>query len=79
VVATNVGGNPELVKDGETGILVAPRDADALAEAIMRLAEDPHLRRRMGAAARTRAEADFSVVRQVGQTQALYADVLGIS
>jgi glycosyltransferase involved in cell wall biosynthesis len=77
VVATNVGGNPELVKDGETGVLDAPRDVDALAEAIMRLVEDPHLRRRMGAAARTRAEADFSVVRQVRQTQALYADVLG--
>lgn len=77
VVATNVGGNPELVKDSETGVLVAPRDADALAEAIMRLAEDPHLRRRMGAAARTRAESDFSAVRQVGQTQALYEDVLG--
>jgi L-malate glycosyltransferase len=76
VVATNVGGNPELVKDGETGVLVAPRDVAALAEGIMRLSEDPHLRGRMGAAARTRAEADFSVVRQVGQTQALYADVL---
>jgi glycosyltransferase involved in cell wall biosynthesis len=77
VVATNVGGNPELVKDGETGVLVAPRDVAALAEAIRRLSEDTHLRRRMGATARTRAETDFSVVRQVGQTQALYADVLG--
>jgi glycosyltransferase involved in cell wall biosynthesis len=52
VVATAVGGNPELVRDGETGLLVPPADPDKLAAAIVRLLSDPDLRRRMGVAGR---------------------------
>jgi glycosyltransferase involved in cell wall biosynthesis len=63
VVATAVGGIPELVVDGETGLLVPPGDAQALADALRRLLGDPSLRRRFGDAARERAERDFSVER----------------
>lgn len=55
VVATRVGGVPELVEDGVTGLLVPPRDPPALAEALAHLAGDADLRVRMGAAARRRA------------------------
>ena len=49
VIATPVGGTAELVADGETGLLVPPRDPERLAEAIRSLAADPELRRRLGA------------------------------
>ena len=54
VVATSVGGIPDLVVEGETGFLVPPRDAEALREAIQKLIDDPALRARMGAAGRER-------------------------
>lgn len=79
VVATNVGGNPELVEDGVTGILISPGDCDALAKAILRLACDPALRHQMGAAAKKRAEGAFSVARQVHQTQAVYEELMVVS
>jgi len=50
VVATNVGGNPDVVLDGETGLLVPPRDPAQLAAAICRLCTDVALRKRMGVA-----------------------------
>jgi glycosyltransferase involved in cell wall biosynthesis len=55
VVASRVGGLPEAVRDGETGILVAERDPGALANAIVALANDAELRRRLGENARARA------------------------
>jgi glycosyltransferase involved in cell wall biosynthesis len=55
IVASRAGGIPELVEDGVTGILVEPGDADALADALARLAADPELRDRLAAAARERA------------------------
>jgi glycosyltransferase involved in cell wall biosynthesis len=48
VVATRVGGLPEMVDEGETGFLVAPRDVDALADAIVRLMQNEKLRRQFG-------------------------------
>ncbi|MGH2476795.1 MAG: glycosyltransferase, partial [Candidatus Limnocylindrales bacterium] len=62
VVASRLSGIPELVDDGENGSLVTPGDPVALADAIARLAADPGLRARMGAAARTRIERDFDLV-----------------
>jgi glycosyltransferase involved in cell wall biosynthesis len=59
VVASRVGGIPELVVDGETGFLVPPGDPDGLAEAIDRLLGDAGLRERFGAAGRGRVEAHF--------------------
>ncbi len=58
-LATRVGGIPDAVHDGHTGVLVAPGDWTAMADAAIRLLTDEPLRRRMGEAARARAEADF--------------------
>ncbi|MBM40822.1 MAG: hypothetical protein CL483_02715 [Acidobacteria bacterium] len=65
IVATAAGGIPEVVVDGETGVLVPPRDATALAAAIVRLLRDPERQARLGAAARQRVRASFSVERMV--------------
>jgi glycosyltransferase involved in cell wall biosynthesis len=61
VVASRVGGVPELVADGENGFLVPPRAPDELAAAIGRLVEDRDLRRRLGAVGRVRAETRFNL------------------
>lgn len=63
VVASRVGGVPELVEDGVGGFLVEPGDAAALAEALERLVDDRELRRRLGAGARSRAEERFDLPR----------------
>jgi sugar transferase (PEP-CTERM/EpsH1 system associated) len=76
VVATAVGGTPEAVVDGETGLLVPPRDPGGLARAIARLLRDPELRRKMGQAGRRRVEQHFSVERMVYQTERLYEELL---
>ncbi len=59
IVATAVGGTPDAVADGETGLLVPPADPSALAEAVIRLLHNPETMRRMGAAGRIRAEHNF--------------------
>jgi glycosyltransferase involved in cell wall biosynthesis len=64
VVSSRVGGVPELVVDGETGLLVPPGDPEALAVALGRLVADPGLRRRLGAAGRERTQRCFDVRRQ---------------
>lgn len=56
MVATSVGGVPELIDDGVTGSIVPAKDPDAMSEAIARLASDPQLRKKMGTAARQEAE-----------------------
>ena len=63
MVATEVGGVPELVEDGGSGFLVPPRDPDALAGALQRLIADPELRRRMGQAGREKALKEFTLDR----------------
>jgi len=76
MIVTDVGGNAEAVVDGETGIVVAPRDPDALADAILRLACDGELRQRYGEAGRRRVEAHFSLEACVGAYEALYRGLL---
>lgn len=71
VAATRAGGIPEALEDGEEGILVAPEDPQALAAAIDRLAGDAGLRRRLGAAARRRAER-LDEVEVAGRLAGLY-------
>ncbi|MFT8245531.1 glycosyltransferase [Roseomonas sp. BN140053] len=75
VVATRVGGIPEAVLDGETGLLVAPEDVDGLAAALNRLLGDPEERRRLGAAARRRVEAHFTVGRMRAAFEGIYAEL----
>jgi len=77
VVATAVGGNPELVEDGGTGLLVPARDAAALARAVDRLLSDPRMAARFGEAGRRRAEERFSLGAMVRATESLYVDLIG--
>jgi glycosyltransferase involved in cell wall biosynthesis len=72
VVATAVEGMPELVVDGETGLLVAPRAPAALAAAIERLLDDPTAAQAMARAGRKRVEAHFSLRAKLDATEALY-------
>jgi colanic acid/amylovoran biosynthesis glycosyltransferase len=65
VVASHLSGIPELVEDGTAGLLVPPGDASALAAALHRLARDPALRARLGAAGRRRVVAEFDLERNV--------------
>lgn len=76
VAATAVGGVPELIADGATGLLVPPNDAGALAAALERLLGEPDLRARLGMAARQRAEEEFSVRKQVDRLLALWSEIL---
>jgi L-malate glycosyltransferase len=76
IVATAVGGIPELVRDGDEALLIPPGDATALATAIERLATDPALAARLGAAARSRAEADFAREVMVGRYAETYARLI---
>ncbi len=76
VVATRVGGLPELVEHGVTGFLVPAGDAGALEEALRALVTDETLRRRMGAAGRQRALREFTADRMVRETLALYASLI---
>jgi len=75
IVATRTGGIPEVVADGETGLLVPPRDHEALAAAIVRLLKDETLRERMGDAGRTRAQSLFSAERMIRETLHVYQRV----
>ncbi len=75
VVATTAGGIPEVVVDGETGILVPPRDHEAMAHAIVALLTDAALRQRMGAAGLARVTGRFSAERMVQDTLRVYERV----
>jgi glycosyltransferase involved in cell wall biosynthesis len=76
MVATRVGGTPEAVVDGVTGLLVEPGDAPALAAGIERLLGDPALAARLGRAAQQVIKDRFSVERMVAATDALYQQLL---
>lgn len=75
VIASDVGGLPELVRDGETGLLVPPGDPIALAGAIRRLGADPVLRARLAAAGHAFAVQDLSLNRKMEESLAIYAEV----
>jgi glycosyltransferase involved in cell wall biosynthesis len=72
VVATSVGGNPEVVVDGVTGLLVPPRDPARLANAVLTLLADPQRASAMGAAGRARVETCYSVQAMLRQLEDLY-------
>ncbi len=76
IVATEVGGIPELVKNGDNGLLIAPADPPALAGAIRQLAEDPEKSELMGRRGRQRMEERFTLERKVTETERLFADLL---
>jgi glycosyltransferase involved in cell wall biosynthesis len=76
VIATTVGGNPEVIEDGVSGLLVAPRDSAALAAAASRLLEDEGLALRLGQAGMERVSELFSIEGSVHQTEHLYERLL---
>lgn len=76
VVAGRAGGLPEVVRDGENGLLVAPGDAGALAEALVRVLGDAALRKRLGAAGRALVAKEFSVPGMVRGNLGVYEELL---
>jgi glycosyltransferase involved in cell wall biosynthesis len=77
VIASRVGGLPELVADGETGLLVAPKNVEGLVEAIARLADDESLARAMGKKGAARAQANFSLEQMAAKNEAYYYELVG--
>ena len=77
IVATDVGGNSEVVVDGQTGILVEPNNPSALAAAMERIATDPERGRSMGELGRARVNEFYSLDAMVKRYEAVYYDVLG--
>jgi L-malate glycosyltransferase len=78
VIATNVGGNGEAIINKETGLLIPPADAKALAEAVVQLLSDQDLARKMGKKGYLLAKAKFSLDNMVKQTEKLYEQLLKI-
>jgi glycosyltransferase involved in cell wall biosynthesis len=78
VVGTAEGGIPEIIKDGETGILVPPKNPLLMAEAIIELARDKERRLALGQKARKRITRDFTLSRQVEAVERLYEHMLGL-
>jgi glycosyltransferase involved in cell wall biosynthesis len=76
VVVSNVGGLPEVVEDGITGIVVPPRDVAATAHAIEKLVLDQHLRQRMGKAGRERVKRLYDWNNNVAQMVSIYSSIL---
>jgi glycosyltransferase involved in cell wall biosynthesis len=76
VVATRVGGVPDVVTDGVDGFLVPPRDTEAAADRLAQLARDPELRARLGETGRANAQARYSVERLVDDVDRLYRELL---
>jgi len=78
VIATRAGALPELVEDGVTGEIVAPGDATAMADAIVRLLDEPQRREALGDAGRNRAVANFTPEKTLKATLKIYASVAGL-
>jgi sugar transferase (PEP-CTERM/EpsH1 system associated) len=76
VLATKVGGNSDLVSEGETGLLVAASDTEAMANCLIQMYRDRPAAKKMGMAGRARVERDFSLQAMVGKYQSLYDEML---
>ena len=74
VVATRTGGTPEIVVDGETGLLVDPADADGTSRAVISLLGDEKRRRRFGESGRRRVEREFTIERHLAEMERVYRD-----
>jgi glycosyltransferase involved in cell wall biosynthesis len=77
VVASAHGGLPEIVRDGETGVLVEPDDATALSTALAALLDDPSRREALGAAAAADVSARFSTPAMLETLQSVYDELVG--
>lgn len=79
LVATHVGGNPEVIAEGDTGFLVPPQNPPALADALLRLWRDPALCVRLGESGRRRVEDQFDVRRMIADYEMLYPEVSALN
>jgi glycosyltransferase involved in cell wall biosynthesis len=79
IVATRVGGVPDLIEDGIHGLLVEAQDAEGLASAVARLLREPDLRARMGEEARKRQQAEFTIDAAVNRLELLYEELSAAS
>lgn len=73
VVATCVGGIPEIIQDGENGLLVPPQDSEALTNAVIRILQDPDLAKKLGTAGQTRMRTQFGFDRLLQSLEQLYS------
>lgn len=76
VVATSVNGIPEEIEDGNTGLLVPPRDVEALVSALSKLIQSPEIRQQMGENGREKFLQEFTVERMINETRAIYEEIL---
>ena len=76
VIATSLGGNPEIVVDEVTGILVPAKDARALAQAMLRLIREPDTARQMGEAGRKRSQECFTIAENLVKIEFIYGELL---
>ena len=76
VVATDIGGIPEVVKDGETGYLAPPKNPEALAQAIIKLIQNPTDAKAMGTQGRIRFEKKFTKKRMLSEIENLYEGLM---
>ena len=76
MIATDVGGNPEIVQDGKTGLLVPARDATALSDAMVRVLRSPEMGQGFGQAGYERVGRHFSLSATVRKTEDLYSMLL---
>lgn len=77
IVATDVDGNRDVIEDGKSGLLVSPKDPEALAEAIVRLFQSPILARNLVKEAKIRLHTHFSLKDMVQKTQQIYREITG--
>lgn len=77
IIASDVGGVPEMLDDGQNGLLIPPADPSALTEACLKLLENPERARAMGKTGRQIVEARFDIQRQVRRLETLYLAVCG--
>ena len=75
VVASKVGGIPEVIKDSKTGLLVNPGDPEDLAEKILSLLKNPFLALQLGEAGRKRVKHAFSLVQMVNNYESIYRSI----
>ncbi len=76
VVATDVGGLPEIIEDNRTGLLIPKEDPAAIAEAIIKIADDKELARRLAREGRAKVLKDFTLEGMIDKTEAVYRRVL---
>ena len=77
IVVTRTGSVPDLIRDGENGLLIEPKNTEALHDALLALLTDDGLCRRLGESARQTAEASFSIEDHIHKLLSVYAEVLG--